>query len=116
MFVCMTSGVEWVVTTPPNYRTRLRKYATDLTYIPNIPYACSADCDVSAVVRDMTGTHMYSLWLELDNLLKKLWESHSIHLKVVYQCAPPGTHSRVEHSVARADEERSNELIEELDE
>jgi len=37
-----------------------------------------------ANIGDAIGETVYSEWLELDHLLVQLWESHLIHLKVLY--------------------------------
>jgi len=57
-------------------------------HLPDVPYGHGVDCIDPADVKGRIGDDMYSQWLEFDQLLVQLWESHSIRPKVTCY-APP---------------------------
>jgi len=57
-------------------------------HFSDMPYSHDPQRDDPADVRRIIGDDMYSEWMEFDQLLVQLWESHSIRPKVMC-CAPP---------------------------
>jgi len=53
-------------------------------YVPDVPYGPTLNYADSANVKRAVGEAIYEQWMELDRLLAQLWESHSIHLTVLY--------------------------------
>ena len=80
-FLGSSSGVQWVTrslqTITSNHR-HLKQIALDT---PSVPHFNHLD---AVLIRRTIGETTYGDWLELDRLLAKLCESHSIHLKVLH--------------------------------
>ena len=82
MVQCLS--VDWITlalrTITPNHR--------DLGRISIFVYFDSTLTSVSADVRQNFGEQIFGQWLELDRVLAKLWESHSIRPMILYHTRP----------------------------
>ena len=91
-----SSNVQWVSTTLQTVTADHRNLREVLLYAPCLHCgpASTPDHANPADITHAIGGAAYRQWLEFDRLLARLWESHSIHLKVLCYKRQDGTDCR----------------------
>ena len=84
----------WVIsvlrTITPNHRN-LQWVSIQGPYIGHDPDSPTNRADLANIRQAIVmGESIYMQWLELDRLLVELWETHTIHLEVLYYEYPDG--------------------------
>jgi len=87
-FVCRTLRVEWVVMALRTITHNRGSLQSISLHLPTMPYSYGLHRIDPADVKHMIEDAMYSQWLEFDQFLVQLWESHSIRPNVTCY-APP---------------------------
>jgi len=98
-----SSSVQWVSTTLRTITTDHRKLREVLFYAPCLHCGSTStstfDHTNPADITRRIGEVAYKQWLEFDRLLARIWESHSIHLKVLCYKRQDGTDCRCANSL-----------------